>query len=344
LSQPASNGQTAHMGFRFRERPPAEQQPGPASSQREWEDTDQRDETPAQDPSGPQNWQREPLEVADQTPPEALMGAWSAIAELSIQEHTETIQVLPEGRTGPAQPELAGLVATRRAVREALVRLDQPTVGDADLEAARAALRQLEVLTSDPVWTPLQAAAGQLRPAGLIQPAAPVPGQPAPLEQLLAELVAEATSQQPGSPLPQAVDAGEAAQLLAAIRQELAEFVAQAQRLAAQPPAAQHRQRAAWVAAAKLLLEKAVDLLLNLAVAAALTLPVVQLAAQRAAQATVELAEGAVGQLGPALPWLLALTAVAAQAALGVKLVNDTLGLTDLAAPGEVAGQPDDSA
>lgn len=239
----------------------------------------------------------------------------------------------------PERIDLASLVGARKSLQAALGRLEKGSVSDSDVAAIRMALRELSILASDRLWTPLETAARRLHQTTAAPPRDSADAGAS--RELVEALLAEATS----SPRPathEPDEADEVGRALGAARIQVQIFVNTAQRFADQPaPVENAKDRVEWIKAAKAILEKAVDLVTNIAVAAAFTVSAVQLAAQRAVIGAADLAEQAASRIGPMLPSLLALTVVAAQASMGVKLLRDMGQPIDPAGPRQAAEQPD---
>jgi hypothetical protein len=313
---------------------------------------------------------REPLDLREAVGTQRIhVSSWE---ELDLRDAVEDRR----DRAGPEHIDLATLSAVSRSVREAQVGLSKPSISEADIQTARAALREVSSFIWDRMWQPLETVAREAEQAGLARLlASPVggdvqravrTGQVAQVVAALSEAAArelwqagladqlasseevepllreritrlldEATSDQPDSRVQQAVQAYSPTAIIATVRVEVDRFVDEAQQLASQPPppATDQKSRAAWIARASEILSKAGDLFKEVAVAAVFAVPAVQLAAQRVVHATTELADRALNQIGPALPSLLVITAMAA---LGISLAKDTLwSLTPKARPGE---------
>jgi hypothetical protein len=223
----------------------------------------------------------------------------------------------------PEHVDLASLVQARALLRAALARLQQGPVSDSDIELIHRAVGELSVLTNDRLWAFLQQAVQTLHQAGSGAPRASADAEA--FRRLAQALLAEAITTK-GPAVHEPVDPDQLGRVLEVAREQVQIFVEMAQDFAAEPaPPIDTEGRAEWIRFARLILEKAVDLVTNVAVAAAFTVSAVQMAAQHAVVAAAELTERAADQIGPMLPSLLAVTIVAAHATIGVKQLGDAL-------------------
>jgi hypothetical protein len=254
-------------------------------------------------------------------------------------------------------PSLAKVARTLHD--DAQVRLDKPSLDEADRVVVREALSKLEVLASNQLWAALEAAAHEqdqpglrdlrvnlveqlehdeelrtalreavaeeLDQAGLGGLRDALIGQVQPDQRMLTELLAEATSDQVDSRLRQVIQVGEIAPVVVAVRTDVSSFVDKTRQFVAEPfpSAADEQGQAAWVRRAKALLKEGYALLSNIMVAAAFTLPAVQRAVQHAAHTSAEFADQTLSHLGPAVPSLLAVTTLAAMVGMGMELYKE---------------------
>ena len=247
---------------------------------------------------------------------------------------------MSQAESWPEHIDLASLVDARTSLRAALAHLEQGSASDSDIAAIQRALGKLSVLTNDRLWTLLEKAAQTLNQT---TPAPPEASADTEASRRLAEaLLAEATSNT-GPAAHQAVQTDQMGWAFEVARQQVHIFVRTAQDFADQPapPIANAKARSEWINVAKVILEKAIDLITNVAVAAAFTVSAVQMAAQRTALGAADLAEQAATHIGPMLPSLLAVTVVAAHATMGVKLLSDSRQPLAAAGPRQAAEQPD---
>jgi hypothetical protein len=229
-----------------------------------------------------------------------------------------------EAADRPEHIDLAKLVTARRALHAALDGLtERPTQGA--LAAAQDALRQVRVVNSDWLWESLEAATRRAEQTMAAEAPVDRAHRQALAWRLVEDVLADAGSDRLADDVQQIIQAGQASRVIPVVRVQVEVFVTTAEEFADQevPPADNEEACAAWIRAAKAILEKAIDLLTNIAVAAVFTVTAVQLAAQRTVLGAAGLAEHAVSQIGPAVPLLVGITAVAAEAAIGVKLIRE---------------------
>jgi hypothetical protein len=246
-----------------------------------------------------------------------------------------------EAADRPEHIDLAKLVAARQALQAALEDLTERPSQRA-MATAQDALRQLPLVSSDRLWESLEAAA-RLAEQGVAAEAPTDPTQrQAAAWRLVEDVLAGAGSGQLAEDIQQVLHAGQVSRVVPVARVQVEAFVDSVERFADQerPAATDEEASAAWMRVAKVILEKAYDLLTDVAVAAVFTVTAVQVAAQRATLGVAELAGRAVSQLGPAVPLLLGITTVAAEAAMGVGLIRDIWHPFDPTDRPDAIGQP----
>jgi hypothetical protein len=240
----------------------------------------------------------------------------------------------------PEHIDLAKLVAVRRLLQAALDGLTERPSQSA-MVAAQDALRQMPVVNSDGLWESLQAAARRTEQPMIGEAPTDLQRQAAAW-RLVEDVLASAEGDQLADDVQRVIQADQASRVIPVVRVQVEAFVTTAEEFAAQevPPTDNQEACAAWVKAAKVILEKAIDLLTNVAVAAAFTVTAVQLAAQRTVLGAAELTERTVSQIGPAVPLLVGITTLAAEAAIGVKMIRDIWQPSDPAGRPDTVGQP----
>jgi hypothetical protein len=271
-------------------------------------------------------------------------------------------------------PSLANLAQT---LHDAQVRLDKPSLDEADRVVVREALSNLEVLASDQLWAALETAAheqdqaglrdrraalvgevehdeelraalreavaGELDQAGLREFPDALIGHVQPGQRVLTELLGEAPSEQVGGRIRQVTQVGKVAPIVVAVRTDVvSSFVDRTRQFVVEPlpPVTDEQGQAAWVRRAKALLKEGYALLSNIMVAAAFTLPAVQRAVQHAAHTSTEFAHQALSNLGSAVPSLLAVTTLAAMVGMGIELYEEYRPLASAAERPEPGNEP----
>jgi len=227
---------------------------------------------------------------------------------------------MPDDPSRPEHIDLAGLVRANAALRNARDRLTAEPDGDEALNQARGAINRHVVVLTDPrLWEALIWLADQQRDLERMN------------RDALALLYQHVPSTGSGSPDPDRhYEQLEASAWVREAQKRVLAFSVVAGEVANEPiPSAQDPARRAYSQAVRVVLDKAVDLVMSVAVAAAFAVDAVSIAAARATanvfQMTDRMADVASGAVSrgaelaaPALPWLLAATAVGVQAAAAV--------------------------
>jgi hypothetical protein len=232
---------------------------------------------------------------------------------------------MQESDERPERLDMAGMyIHAMRDARDARIRLDAEDLTDYELAAIQQVLRSrvLPVLADTRLFHQLEEI--ERRQDETAKRSGSISGPPSTLLSAVAgELLDDADRQSPDAKSPRGLWTPQHTTVAGSVHLHLQVFIETARPFADEPlPPADHPGRHAWVQGVKAVLDKAVDMLVNLAVAAAFTVTTVQLAAQNAVTEAVEVAGGVLDYAAQAWPSLVAVSAVAIQAAAGVSMAK----------------------
>jgi hypothetical protein len=232
---------------------------------------------------------------------------------------------MQESDDRPERLDLADLyIRAMRAARDASVRLDAADLSHHELVAIQQVLRSrvLPALADETLL--LRLAEIERRQDQTARRPSAISDRPSKLlAAVVGELLDDADRQSPDAKSRSGLWTPQDNTVARSVHLHLQVFIDTARPFADQPvPSADHPGRHAWIQGIKAVLDKAADMLVNLAVAAAFTVTAVQSAAQHAVTETVEVAGRVLDHATQEWPSLVAVGAVAVQAAAGVSVVK----------------------